>query len=295
MSKKLSKDTFIEFSISAKGKLTSLYKNDIHLFFAKLGYHSGLIAFCELKKSFKACLYLDSFTKLKKIENSFTGWKKGKGLSASTKLLEAAEWRDKWMLDYKTQNLGSRFVIVPEWERKKWTRSKREPIYIEPGSAFGSGTHETTRLVIRLMEKEVKKAKAFFDMGLGTGILSLVAVKMGAERIDGIDHDREAVKVARGNLKRNKFKKPNLKATDLDCFKTNKKYDLVCANVWTPVLIRNKEKLVRMLRKSNHIIVSGILKKNRKQFLKDFKHKKLKTKKIIEGRRWMAVLYEKTV
>ena len=129
--------------------------------------------------------------------------KYGKSLGQVTTLeVYEKDWAEAWKKYYKPIKIGENIVIKPTWEKYK---KDNDEIIIEldPGMAFGTGTHETTILCIKALEKYVKKNSIVYDIGTGSGILSIAAAKLGAKRVEAIDLDQVCVRVANENIKIN--------------------------------------------------------------------------------------------
>lgn len=171
------------------------------------------------------------------------------------------DWADAWKQYYKPVKCGKNIVIVPLWEKYD-AKDTDVIIKMDPGMAFGTGTHETTRLCLSLMEKYLKKDMTVLDMGTGSGILAIYAAKMGAEKIDAYDIDPVAVKVAKENFVENSVQdKIFCKVSDLmqNADKTREKYDFVCANIVADIVIRLSECMGDYVKKNGLCAVSGII------------------------------------
>jgi len=209
-----------------------------------------------------------------------------------------ADWAEKWKEDYKIQTIGRRFVVIPAWRKKEYISEKypkRIPVYIDPLSAFGSGEHETTRLVTRMMETLRGRFDSFLDVGTGTGILSVFAAHFGARVIEGFDSDKPSVECARINFKRNLKKtiSAEFRCLELARLKKTKKFDLVAANINSHILENYRAEIVSSARKGGWVLVSGILRQTYDSFREAFDGKDLRVIKILRGRRWVSVLYRK--
>ncbi len=216
----------------------------------------------------------------------------------SERKLAYKEWAEKWKEDYQIQTLGKSFVVVPAWRKKEFKPDmfpKRIPIWIDPLSAFGSGEHETTRLVVRLMETVKGRFQSFLDVGTGTGILSIAAAYCGANKISGFDNDKPSVECARFNFQQNGLNKNLAQFTgaELARFKTKTSFDLVCANINSHILENYRKQIVAAAKKGGWVLVSGILHQTYASFREAFDGKDLRCLKVLRGRRWVAVLYRK--
>ena len=184
-------------------------------------------------------------------------------------------------------------MIVPVWEKRKFKQGKRVPIYLEPGSAFGSGYHETTRLITRLLESLAGKIGSFLDIGCGTGILSIAAAKLGAGKITGYDNDRPSALVAGKNFRVNHCENGTFFCAQLKRSKVSGSFDTVGAKLISKALLEHRARIVARVRPGGFLLVSGISLQNFPSFKREFFGKGLKCLKILRGHRWVAVLYRK--
>ncbi len=183
----------------------------------------------------------------------------GINATLSTEGMREEDWAESWKQYYKPIHLG-RVTIVPAWE--SYTPADDEVIIrMDPGMAFGTGTHETTRLVMRLIEDEVRVGDAVLDVGTGSGILAICASKLGAARCNAYDIDPVAVKVARENVKDNGCTNITCGVSDLlrGVDLTHGKYDLCVANIVADIIIRMAPDIGACLTDTGRLIVSGII------------------------------------
>ena len=169
------------------------------------------------------------------------------------------DWAESWKQYYKPVKLG-RVTIVPAWE--EYSPEKEEIIIkMDPGMAFGTGTHETTRLVIRLMQNENLKDKKVLDMGTGSGILSMCAAELGAKSCNAYDIDPVAVKVAKENVKDGGYENITVGVSDLlaGVDLSEGKYDVCLANIVADIILRMLPDLDRYVKKDGKVILSGII------------------------------------
>lgn len=175
-----------------------------------------------------------------------------------TDSISEADWADNWKKFFKVTEIGERLVIRPSWEDYD-NKDGRVVLSIDPGAAFGTGTHATTRMCLELLERYVKTGSTMLDVGSGSGILSIAAALLGAERIDGVDIDPVAVKVAKENAEINSVgDKTRFILGDL-CDKISGKYDIVCANIVADVIISLLENVGDFLKDDALFICSGII------------------------------------
>ena len=179
------------------------------------------------------------------------------GVAAPIEVGEIADedWKLAYRRHFKTENVGRRLVTVPAWE--KLPAGDRLPIVLDPGMAFGTGKHETTRACLEYID-ELAPVASFLDMGCGSGILSIAAAKLGCGAVTGFDVDAEAVEASRANAAANgvavTFFKYGLGARERRDLGTA---DLVVANILGPLLIRFADEIAPCA--TRHLVVSGIL------------------------------------
>ena len=170
------------------------------------------------------------------------------------------DWANSWKQYYKPIKIGEKIVICPAWER--YSPAEGEiVIRMDPGMAFGTGTHETTRLVIRLLEKYTKEGQRMLDVGTGTGILAICASRLGAEICRAYDIDPTAVRVARENIKDSGLTNVTCDQSDLlkQVSLEGGQYDLVCANIVADIIIRMTPDVGRYMKDDAVLLASGII------------------------------------
>jgi ribosomal protein L11 methyltransferase len=184
-------------------------------------------------------------------------------------------------------------MIVPAWERHQFEPGRRAPVFLEPGSAFGSGYHETTRLMTRLLESLRGKIGSFLDIGCGTGILSVVAAKLGAGKITGYDNDKPSALVAAKNFRANQCGGGTFFCAQLKRSKVFGQFDAVGANLLSKTLLEHRGRIIARVRPGGYLLASGIAIQNFAAFKRGFSGAPLKCLQVLRGRRWVAVLYQK--
>ena len=180
----------------------------------------------------------------------------------SYKELDEEDWAEAWKVFFEPQKIGKKIVVKPTW--CEYEASPDDIVLeLDPGMAFGTGTHPTTALCIRLIEAYLHKGDSVLDIGTGSGILMIAAARLGAGFICGLDKNEMAVKIADKNIRLNgiapqKFsvKKGNL-VTGI-----KERYDLVVANILTQVIYNLLEDIEKILNDKAIFICSGILEKN---------------------------------
>jgi ribosomal protein L11 methyltransferase len=183
----------------------------------------------------------------------------------------------EWKKYFKPQKIGKKIVVKPSWEHYK-EKNNDIVVIIDPGAAFGTGLHETTRGSIILLEqvleleKHKKEALKLLDAGTGSGILAMSAYKLGVKNIHAIDNDADAIVISKDNFKLNGINKDTILAETvaLEDIRTKQKYGIILANIIPQVLIDNKKVLSSILISPGHLILSGILSKHEESVLKAF-------------------------
>ena len=169
------------------------------------------------------------------------------------------DWAESWKQYYKPIPLG-RVTVVPAWEKYE-AKEGEILVRMDPGMAFGTGTHETTRLVMKIMQDEIKGGERVLDVGTGSGILSICASKLGAASCNAYDIDPVAVKVARENAKDDGCDNITVGVSDLlrDVDLSGGKYDFCVANIVADIIIRMMPDISDYLTEGAPLILSGII------------------------------------
>lgn len=209
---------------------------------------------------------------------------------------ENKDWLAEWKKGFLPFRFAGDFWVIPSWLKPPVEVSKDESlhIYVEPGMAFGTGTHETTKLAAGLLIEELERGAraSLIDVGTGTGILALIALRLGVQEIVGIDIDPEARRTARENLERNQASA--IQIPDWDIKEVSAAYDIVVANIIDGVLTILRHDLVRALKPGGRMILSGILTDREAAFYQSFTADTgLKILKTTREGEWAAALLEK--
>lgn len=260
-------------------------------FFLSCGFESHEITTTDLKALCKVSVYTGRLPKARKAQTAFktAGLK---GWQLRIRKMGEEDWLHKWKRHFRICPFGKKFAIVPFWQKDKY-KGRRRQILIDPQAAFGSGTHETTRLMVKLMEPLGGQFKSFFDAGTGTGVLSVAASYLGAVKIDGVDLDSGSVKTAKLNMRLNKIRGASMRRSNLTRDRIGGTYDLVAANLISKTLVEAQAILGSAVKPGGFLIVSGISLKNLPGFLKEFRPRGIKRLKQIRGRSWGACLYRR--
>jgi ribosomal protein L11 methyltransferase len=209
---------------------------------------------------------------------------------------ENKDWLAEWKKGFKPFRFAGPFWVIPSWltPPPEAMDDKTKHIYVEPGMAFGTGTHETTRLAAAFLLEEVVRShpKTLLDVGTGTAILALIAYRMGVQTLVGIDNDPEARRTARENLVLNHAE--SIVIPDYNIQDEKGVFDVVVANIIDGVLMVLRHELVRTLKPGGRMVLSGILMDREVAFYEEFtKDTGMKLiKKTSEGE-WSAAILEK--
>ncbi|AGN37167.1 50S ribosomal protein L11 methyltransferase [Bacillus paralicheniformis] len=203
------------------------------------------------------------------------------------------EWATAWKKYYHPVKISEKFTIVPTWEEYTPVHTDELIIEMDPGMAFGTGTHPTTVLCIQALERYVKEGDSVVDVGTGTGILSIASAMLRAKQVEGYDLDPVAVESARLNSKLNKvsdhieIKQNNL----LDGVEGEK--DVIVANILAEVILRFTDQAYSLLKDGGYFITSGII-QQKKQEVKDALVKEGFTiVEVLSMEDWVSIIAEK--
>jgi ribosomal protein L11 methyltransferase len=199
-----------------------------------------------------------------------------------------ADWENNWKKYFKPMPVGERLLIHPIWE-EKYEAGNRAVIHLEPGLAFGSGTHDTTRQCLENIEKYAYPGKTMLDVGCGSGILSVSALLLGVDSAVGVDIDALAVKTARENGKTNGFDEPQYKVlqgslTD----KVTGKYDIIAANIVADIVITLCKDVKKFMNDDAVFITSGIIIPREQDVLNAFEENGLEVIERHESGGWLC-------
>lgn len=201
------------------------------------------------------------------------------------------DWKDEWKKYFHTVNITDNIIIKPSWD--DYEASEGETVIeIDPGMAFGTGTHETTALCVEFLEKYVPGKKKLLDIGCGSGILMLIGKILGVEKVVGIDIDSNVKDVVIENFEKNNIK-DNYEIIIGDLVEDiNKKYDLVVSNILVDVLTELLENIEKTLEKGATIIFSGIIKDKEEEFLRKTKEHNLVEIDRNEKNNWVSLVFK---
>ena len=173
------------------------------------------------------------------------------------------DWKESWKRHFHPMEIGKALLVKPSWS-KKHPRKNQAVVILDPGLSFGTGQHPTTSFCLNelVRSRKIGTVQSFLDIGTGSGILAIAAVKLGYQPVHAFDFDPESVRVARENAKKNRVD-TKLKLTRGDVtklpLKPARQYNLVCANLISNLLIAEKRRIVNRLKPDGTLVLAGIL------------------------------------
>ncbi len=181
-----------------------------------------------------------------------------KNIQITLTLLDDNDWAHSWKKYYKPFKIGSNILIKPSWEDVE-IEEGNILIELDPGMAFGTGTHETTWMCTEAIEKYIKKGDTLYDIGCGSGILSIVAVKLGAEKVIGVDLDPVCIKTSKENININDVEnKIDIREGNL-LEVVDQKADIIVSNIIAEVIAEMSKDLKAYIKDDGIFIASGII------------------------------------
>ena len=222
------------------------------------------------------------------------------GLPMAVSPMADVNWEESWKDNYPAVEVGQSLVVLPYWLADE-DHGGRLPVILDPGLTFGTGAHPSTQMVMEAMEKLVKKGTSCLDLGSGSGILSIAALRLGAESAIGVDIDHKAEDIARENAAYNGFAAPAFTAltgnvtTDRPLMDKlgQKTYDIVLVNIVADVIISLSPVLPHFLTENSTLICSGILNTRLNDVLAAVKQAGLTVTAIYEKEDWRCITAKK--
>ena len=216
----------------------------------------------------------------------------GIAYTLSTSGVEQEDWQNGWKKYYHSMEIGRHLAVVPSWETYENTEG-RAVLKLDPGMAFGTGTHETTSLCLETLDSLVKGGERVLDIGTGSGILAIAALKLGADSAEGVDIDPMCVRTAGENAARNgvadRFK---VLVGDLSD-KASGQYNIITANIVAAAILSLAPHVPVLMAPGARFIASGIIDERRDEVLAGLKAAGLEPVEVKEKRGWVCIICEK--
>ena len=228
------------------------------------------------------------------------GFAEKKGLTLEEKPLPDTDWSESWKENYPPQEVGQSLVVLPYWLAEDYS-GDRKPVILDPGLTFGTGAHPSTQMVMETMEETVTPGMHCLDLGSGSAILSITALRLGAESAVGVDIDPKAEDIARENAAYNGFAAPAFTALtgnvtgDRKLMErlSQKQYGLVLVNIVADVIIGLAPVLPEFLGEDTTVICSGILDTRLEDVLRALRQAGLTVTGIRQKEEWRCVTARK--
>lgn len=200
------------------------------------------------------------------------------------------EWATAWKKYYKPVRVSKRLTVIPTWETYEPHDEKELVIELDPGLAFGTGTHPTTVMCIRALEEIVRQGDICVDVGTGSGVLSVVAAKLGARKVMAVDLDEIAVKSARVNVKLNGVQEKVVVKQGNLLDSISGPVDVIMANLLAEIILRLANDARRVLRKGGYLIASGLIQAKKDEVQRALENAGFSIVKTLEIDEWVTLV-----
>lgn len=213
-----------------------------------------------------------------------------------TEIISDPDWGEQWKKYFKPIRVSSNIIVKPTWER--YTPSSRDiVIEIDPGMAFGTGQHASTRMCIEALEDIIMKDRSVqdwrvLDVGCGTGILGITAAKLGARDVICLDIDKKATEIARENAAIN-LVSDRLHIVSKDAAAVTEMRNLIIANLTSKLLLKLRHHLMQLLEPEGYMIISGIIEQDAQEIEENFSAAPLIQNRVITEKEWVCYVLKK--
>ena len=210
--------------------------------------------------------------------------------SVSVSEVNEEEWATAWKKYYHPVKISERFTVVPTWEEYTPVSSDELIIELDPGMAFGTGTHPTTVMSIQGLERFVKSDDVVIDVGTGSGVLSIAAAMLGAKKVTALDLDEVAVESAKMNIKLNKVHPV------VDVFQNNLlegiqvKADVIVANILAEVIVRFTDAAAQCLKPGGYFITAGIIQQKKDEVKESIESAGFQIEETVQMEDWVSFI-----
>jgi ribosomal protein L11 methyltransferase len=218
------------------------------------------------------------------------------GPALKKEIINDPDWGEQWKKYFKPIRVSSNIIVKPTWER--YAPSSRDiVIEIDPGMAFGTGQHASTRMCIEALEDIIMKDRTVqdwkvLDAGCGTGILGITAAKLGAQDVICLDIDKKATEIARENAAINHVE-DRLRIVNKDVLLINEPRNLIIANLTSKLLLKLSQHFTQLLMPEGYMIISGIIEQDAKDIEENFSVSQLIKNKVITEKEWVCYVLKK--
>lgn len=203
------------------------------------------------------------------------------------------DWVNNWKQYFHPMPIGEKLLIRPTWE-DEYDAKGRKVLHIEPGLAFGTGSHPTTKLCLETLEKYIDENSTVLDIGCGSGILSIASLLLGAKSAFGVDIDSLAVKTAMANAEENGFDESKFKAVQGNLSdKVTGKFSVVVANIVADIIMEFNKEVGKFLEDDGVYITGGIIESREDEVLMSFAQNGFEVKERFEEKGWLVFVVKK--
>ncbi|MFO7637479.1 MAG: 50S ribosomal protein L11 methyltransferase [Clostridia bacterium] len=242
----------------------------------------------EILEAHPSCMVTGYYSTDEDIPRLLDALEQETGNTALFREVDDGDWKDRWKEYFKPFHITDTFRILPSWSPEARNPGKND-ILMDPGMAFGTGTHETTRLCAIMLEETVRKQDRVIDVGCGTAILAIIAVKAGAREAVAVDIDTAAVKAARENVAVNVRGKVSVVKGELKDITPDCQADILCANIVADVILDLAGSFGKYLKKGGKVICSGIIDGRKQEVLDAFGKNGLTVTEVRSLNGWTAI------
>lgn len=237
-------------------------------------------AFSPLKRS---CLLAG----LRRVEGC--GLRVGAG-KISVRKLRREDWAESWKRHFKPISIGSALLVKPSWSKRQPLRGQGV-VVLDPGLSFGTGQHPTTRFCLEQLvaARRADPDQSFLDMGTGSGILAISAIKLGYRPVEAFDFDPDAIRIALGNASKNRVsQKIRFTTQDLSRLplRPGRKHDVICANLISDLLLAERPRVLARLAPGGTLVLAGILRSQFAAVQRAYESANMKLKKRQAENEW---------
>ena len=211
----------------------------------------------------------------------------GEWIISKTSEIKDEDWAHNWKKYWNVQKIGEKTIICPSWLECN-PKDNEIKIELDPGSAFGTGTHPTTRLCIKALEKYVNKNTTVADVGTGSGILAIASKMYGAPTVVGVDNDETVIQVAKDNAEHNRIK--DIIFYEGSASNISEQFDVVVANILANVIVSIMDDLIKLCKPSSKLILSGIMTDQNDRVIESLKLHNYKVLEILSEENWSAII-----